>query len=1687
MLLRPGGRLNGLEGSGQVVQSLKPPKRTQMLLRSAASIALQKAEQLVPMRGEKIPQAINFDIVSHAALPMNLSIEASTMEPILRDAKRSVAVLWRVEQLHQEIRDLDDDDDPNTTWADAFQHARTAKETANMVKGLRNANDKAAHICLETLRNSTGPELVDALLRSKIKNVQEHHESLKQSRRKTLDETRKQRVEARDNVPLERRQLKREQQLQQEELAEARVKLKNLEVARAEIETESREPLFKTQRRQIEARRRLTEMERALVRAESELELEYSEKDRRSETTASLPRSVSPSLNQSDAQASADVSLPGETKLEHRCRQLTIKTQLLRDEMLDAERQHNELQKNVQLRISQCGVQEQDALIKMMEKEHIRAVDANRKARKKLDEKLPILEDAIKELDIKRADVEIAFRKEILENLEFDRERTERTLESSLLDRLRCTGIAGLRRYSAGQQLVVLVHDTVASKSKWCDATVKSASAMSFAHTLQLGDGSQVTQILQPFNHSIRRLQTADWETKRAHYAHTQMGAHSSSIDNLTGERSDVLAHCLDFVGEDGKNCNVHSLSQLIQSSYATASRSITGIVPEATCALLLGQPAAGKSTAMRQMMMLNLKRQDLVPIFVRVADLQRFLEDPECKPRFEAAWNWIDAYLQCVYSSNSNGDVQTYAMLRQALMARRALLLLDGIDEGGNKSSAVERHILEVLRPQGHAILATARPQVADKDWPQGVMKVYLRPLSASQQQTMMCECLGSGPHGTGLLKYLRELVQRNGISSVSNLVDNPLMLRTVISIYDEHVSADETSDEEKVVEMPLNLADLYFWATEAMLKRTPFSYNAALYARELLGVAAFFAHCNKIRTISSAGLNTAARTMRPELQNLATVLPDELRAAIKEIKELVLRDACPLLSLLRAKPFECQFTHLSLQEYLFAVTATKGATMPTGTERPWQWSSWFANALRFGIAAGDSFGNGLLRGTTAESNSRDHLNLDKAVGFYPSAGRPPVMHAMGDSEAREPEVLPDPSINRKIPILAVQQLISHCSKLNLQKNHLSSAEIEELFKGIRPSVLRSLNLNFNRIGDKGIKTIASIFSSAGSQSKLRELEVTENGFGFAGTIALAQLVSASTTLVLLDIRGNDPTDDGLRALGRAQLQSDYSALSNLRSDAFDLSPGMKELSLSPFIDAAPSLVLLAGLLKHDDEYDTLEQVNVYNAKVGVEGGTAFAYAMRTNRKMTRLSFSNAQLGDDGLTALSPGFKSHDTLAVLELDSCGFTQRGAKALSSNLRGGCRALRHLSLQGNCLRDPGVISVAEACSSLKCLKALNVSAASFGSPGFKAIAKHIEKSNSLVFLDVTTNDLQGEGIRAMGYAILKNKASVLRVVLCDAFAMTDGITTLRLRNRSLVAGTAPLLSGLMLRNCTLVTLDLKSNGLGPTGAEALAEGIAQSRTLRHLNLAHNYIRPKGLQALAHAIHLNKGLTDLDLSDNQACGVVDEGTGTYTTVGVKALAEAVGHSRLESIDLSNNRLEVRGAKVFAPALRSCRSLRQISLSGNNLTFFGLDSSGVNEVLCCAKQGSPVEVNFPAEQRVIDLSDNHMNLHGMAVKMRYQPIRPPGSSTFDFATMRIVCKRCECYHCRKQDELPNASPVAKLADSRRGATSHEANKPFKSLREQANSVLKGIPMAIIPPRLHSADVAQRVKIMQMNRDNP
>ena len=140
--------------------------------------------------------------------------------------------------------------------------------------------------------------------------------------------------------------------------------------------------------------------------------------------------------------------------------------------------------------------------------------------------------------------------------------------------------------------------------------------------------------------------------------------------------------------------------------------------------------------------------------------------------------------------------------------VARRALILLDGLDEGGQKREEIERHATEVLAPQGHVLLCTSRPQGVDKARFAAFRRLELAPLTEAQQKQALEQRLGAD-RAEALLQYVSTSVLRD--EKGARVTANPLMLSVVASVFELRAGID----------MPATITELYSIATDAMLAR--------------------------------------------------------------------------------------------------------------------------------------------------------------------------------------------------------------------------------------------------------------------------------------------------------------------------------------------------------------------------------------------------------------------------------------------------------------------------------------------------------------------------------------------------------------------------------------------------------------------------------------------------------------------------------------------------------------------------------------------------------------------------------------------------------------------------------------------------------------------------------------------------
>jgi hypothetical protein len=455
------------------------------------------------------------------------------------------------------------------------------------------------------------------------------------------------------------------------------------------------------------------------------------------------------------------------------------------------------------------------------------------------------------------------------------------------------------------------------------------------------------------------------------------------------------------------------------------------------------------------RLMALHHETNSLVPVYSKASDLQaRLIERPDA---FNASWNWIDAYfsVEC--------DRETYLFYRQLLMSRRALLLIDGLDEGGHKRPDLERHVAAVLGPQGHPVLATLRPFEIDHHLFREAHHVAIAPFNDAQQRATIEHRLESAESVQPVMDYVRRIMPDDPDTSRS-LIANPVMLTMITSVYSLRSG----------VGMPTSKIDLYELAVRLMLDQGEIWEDVHVLVRNLF----LKVHMQERRIITLADVFQVGQALRT---NGSTV--DSLVQSIKD-------DGMPLFTVLQWEPLEFQAVHLTYQEYL-AAQALRLSQLPDDLLiPPWVWSPWFANFSSFGCNMGTLIGLG-RRGAISlnkELNLTDHRLADFGCQSLAASALAGAMLGiqvlkLGSNNITDAgcQLLSDAAAVGAFPQLQV---------LQMYRNNIGCVGCKWLAgvanSGVLP-YLHTLDMHMNAVGDVGCHVLGAI-------PQLRKLDLRWN-----------------------------------------------------------------------------------------------------------------------------------------------------------------------------------------------------------------------------------------------------------------------------------------------------------------------------------------------------------------------------------------------------------------------------------------------------------------------------------------------------------------------------------------------------------------------------------------------------------------
>ena len=895
------------------------------------------------------------------------------------------------------------------------------------------------------------------------------------------------------------------------------------------------------------------------------------------------------------------------------------------------------------------------------------------------------------------------------------------------------------------------------------------------------GDCRTVEMPLEPLNHAPLSLPTAAFDLELSRYLHTLQIEHSTTCDAIGRHvipqpvtlmaaappaSSAASAEKQREGGPDVQWDSVVDAKSLVERINATYKSNVllddhAQRVPIA--ALVFAPPGHGKSTVISQLAAAAVALQakagvfGLVPV---VVSAMRLAQQMRAQPLvFGTSWNYIEAYSSLVHGKAS----PRHAFLRQLLISRRCLVLIDGLDEGGTTNEgdswslrSIASHAHEDLVTQGHAVVATAcsddcvgidvgngTARSDDDGGGADARKLAMRtrwarlsiaPLSDDQQRAMIKYRLGAdAPRMAQCFKLVDTLRPFSRAA-----VGCPLMLGAVVSAV--------VSGGAGTQPVPTALAELMDTAVNAMLSRVDPRDRASppgmplLHAqRALLEALAIVAH-----TSGRDHGEVSEDEIVAHLEGRA-----ELQSAWQWMRQKLARGMLPLLRVRSAKPLAVCLAHPCLTEYLATLALCHGR-WPMSMPKPWAWSEWWCRVARLGgeePSLREPFGRALLAACKTQEVVMEHVSGDPPTAAEAilamirqaaTTGSPLRLRAGARKDVISAAKAPDqhgpcPAGELRLtgfdlgslPVPGFAVLISLCSAepgicaLSVGKNGLTATHARALVEGAARggrSGIDRINVERNALGSEGgISLCTALLQGVGE--RITDLDLSRNEIGHEAAKAIADMVKTNQLkrLVLTSnplfggsASGEFGDDAQARTASRAPHQT---VAATAPTTAAAAAQGLPSSDAQK--EAVKTIAAAVGACK------SLKELYLRAVGLDTTGGHALGEAVATNRTLMHLSLWKNHLGDKGGKALITGLRMNSTLTVLDVRSNQLGDDAGLAIASHLS---------TARGSRLAE------------------LHASDNELGSESGRAIAKAWCDNATLAMLDVRGNKLDAAAVK-----------------------------------------------------------------------------------------------------------------------------------------------------------------------------------------------------------------------------------------------------------------------------------------------------------------------------------------------------
>lgn len=256
--------------------------------------------------------------------------------------------------------------------------------------------------------------------------------------------------------------------------------------------------------------------------------------------------------------------------------------------------------------------------------------------------------------------------------------------------------------------------------------------------------------------------------------------------------------------------------------------------------------------------------------------------------------------------------------------------------------------------------------------------------------------------------------------------------------------------------------------------------------------------------------------------------------------------------------------------------------------------------------------------------------------------------------------------------------------------------------------SILSSLNLSDNALGEKGVRAFGALLKSL---SSLEELYFMNNGISKEAARAVSELIPSTEKLRVLHFHSNMTGDEGA--------------------------------------------VSISEVVKHSP---LLENFRCSSTRVGSEGGITLSEALENCTHIKKLDLRDNMFGAEVGVSLSKTLSNFKHLTELYLSYLNLEDEGAIAIVNALKESASPIEVLEMAGNDITVEAASAIAACVAAKQDLNKLDLSENELKDEGCVQIAKSMEEDHSkLQYIDMSNNYIRRAGARALAHVAVKKES------------------------------------------------------------------------------------------------------------------------------------------------------------------------------------------------------------------------------------------------------------------------------------------------------------------------------------------